>query len=32
MGALRYAFPELLLRYFDIVKSDIHTDRPSPSG
>ena len=27
-GALRYVFPEELLRYFDIVESGIHTDKP----
>ena len=27
-GALRYVFPEELLRHFDIVKSGIHTDKP----
>lgn len=29
MGALRYAFPEELLRYFDIVASGIHTENPT---
>jgi hypothetical protein len=28
-GALRYVFPEELLRYFDIVESGIHTDKPT---
>jgi len=28
-GALRYVFPEELLRYFDIVDSGIHTDKPT---
>ena len=28
-GALRYVFPEELLRYFDIVESGIHRDKPT---
>ena len=28
-GALRYVFPEELLRYFDIVESAIHKDKPT---
>jgi hypothetical protein len=28
-GALRYEFPEELLRYFDIVESGIRTDKPT---
>ena len=28
-GALRYVFPAELLRYFDIVESGIHTDKPT---
>ena len=31
-GALRYVFPEELLRYFDIVDSGIHTDKPEREG
>lgn len=28
-GALQYVFPEELLRYFEIVESGIHTDKPT---
>ena len=29
MGALGYVFLEEILRYFDIVESGIHTDKPT---